>query len=161
MPPVLLIFLKIALVSVSLLWFPINGVNGGGEIHVLMQLWVSSVWIYKGWYYSVWAFLWCMKRQIPLLCSSQVKNVHALSSSSWLGRGEANMSLTLEKISPGYLVVQSLLLLHRIYLKRKARNWAISSVGFFSNQKLEVVFPWVLVLLLNVDLPAHCSSACK
>lgn len=30
-----------------------------------------------------------------------------------------------------------------------------------SLKKLGVVFPWVFVLLVNVNLPAHCSSACE
>lgn len=42
--------------------------------------------------------------------------------------------------------------------QRKASNCAISFIGFFSNQRLRVVFPWVLALLVNVDLPAHCSK---
>ena len=95
-----------------------------------------------------------------IVASSKFKGVHGLSFSSQAGRGKTNVSLTLET-SSGTPVIQSLWSLHWLHLKRKARNWAINSVVFFSNQKLGRVVPGVSVLLVYVDLPTHFSHSCN
>lgn len=70
------------------------------------------------------------------------------------------MSLTLGTSSPRTPVAQPFALC-KDPSQEEGKNWPISLVGFFSNLKLGAEFPGALVLLVEMNLPADCSSSCN